>query len=65
MKTAADIEKFERFRNALREPVFQRMLVRARRQQGDMAWTPKGFCEGWQFSRQVEMRLKRLYERGG
>ena len=65
MKTAADTEKVERFRNALREPVFQKMLARARRQRGDPAWTPKGFCQRWQFSREVEMRLKKLYERVG
>ena len=65
MKTAGDTEKVERFRNALREPVFQKMLARARRQRGDMAWIPNGFCERWQFSREVEMRLKRLYERVG
>jgi len=65
MKTAADAETFERFRYALREPVFQTMLARARRQHGDAAWTPKDFCERWQFSREVEMRLKRLYERVG
>jgi|GEM_PF-1547381 hypothetical protein len=65
MKTAADTEKVERFRNALREPVFQKMLARARRQRGDVAWTPKGFCERWQFSREVETRLKKLYERVG
>ena len=65
MKTAADAETFERFRYALREPVFQTMLARARRQHGDAAWTPKDFCERWQFSREVEMRLKKLYERVG
>ena len=65
MKTAADAETFERFRYALREPVFQKMLARARRQYGDAAWTPKTFCERWQFSREVEMRLKRLHERVG
>ena len=65
MKTAADSEKVERFRNALREPVFQKMLARARRQRGHAAWTPKDFCERWQFSREVEMRLRRLYERVG
>jgi hypothetical protein len=65
MKTAADTEKFERFHNALREPVLQRMLTRARRQRGDAAWIPNGFGKRWQFSRQVEVRLKRLYERVG
>ena len=65
MKTAADTEKVERFRNALREAVFQKMLARARRQRGDIAWIPNGFCERWQFGREVEMRLKRLYERVG
>ena len=65
MKTAADTEKVERFRNALREPVFQKMLARVRRQRGDAAWTPKDFCERWQFSREVEIQLKRLYERIG
>ena len=65
MKTAADTEKIERFRNALREPVFQKMLTRARRQRRDAAWIPKDFCERWHFSREVEMRLKRLYERLG
>ena len=34
MKTAADTEKVERFRMVLREPVFQKMLARARRQRG-------------------------------
>jgi len=65
MKTAADTEKVERFRNALRQPVFQKMLTRARRQYGDMAWTPKDFCERWQFSREVEIQLNKLYERVG
>ena len=65
MKTAADTEKVERFRMALRQPVFQKMLARARRQRRDAAWTPKGFCERWQFSREVEIRLKKLYERVG
>jgi hypothetical protein len=65
MKTAADAEKVERFCNALREPVFQKMLARVRRQRGDAAWTPKDFCERWQFSREVEIQLKRLYERIG
>ncbi len=65
MKTAADAETFERFRYARRQPVFQKMLARARRQRGDAAWTPKDFCERWQFSREVEMRLRRLYERVG
>ncbi len=65
MKTAADAETFERFRYARRQPVFQKMLTRARRQHGDAAWTPKDFCERWQFSREVEMRLRRLYERIG
>jgi hypothetical protein len=65
MKTAADTEKVERFCSALREPVFQKLLTRARRQRGDTAWTPKGFCERWQFSNEVEMRLRRLYERVG
>ena len=41
MKTAADTEKVKRFRNALREPIFQKMLTRARRQRRDMAWTSK------------------------
>ena len=62
MKTAAETERVERFRNTLREPVFQKMLTRARRQRGDAAWEPKGFCERWQFSNEVEMRLKRLYD---
>jgi len=35
MKTPADTEKVEKFRNALREPVFQKMLARARRQRLD------------------------------
>jgi hypothetical protein len=65
MKTAADTETVERFRDALRELIFQKMLARARRQRGDPAWTPKDFCERWQFSRQVEIQLKRLYERVG
>jgi len=65
MKTAADTEKVEKFRDALRERVFHKMLARARRQRGDAAWKPKDFCERWQFSREVEMRLKRLYERVG
>jgi hypothetical protein len=65
MKTAAETEKVERFRNELREPVFQKMLTRARRQRGDAAWKPKDFCERWQLSNEVEMRLKRLYERVG
>ena len=65
MKTAADTEKVKRFRMALRQPVFQKMLARARRQRGDLAWTPNGFGERWQFSRQVEMRLRKLYERVG
>ena len=64
MKTAADTEKVKRFRMALRQPVFQ-PLARARRQRGDSAWTPNGFGERWQFSRQVEMRLRKLYERVG
>ncbi len=63
MKAAADIEKVEKFRDALREPVFQKLLARARRQYGDAAWTPKDFCERWQLSNEVEMRLKRLHER--
>ena len=65
MKTAADTEKVKRFRMVLREPVFQKMLARARRQWGDPAWTPNGFGERWQFSREVEIRLKKLYERVG
>jgi hypothetical protein len=65
MKAAADIEKVEKFRVALRESVFQKMLTRARRQRGDATWTPKDFCERWQFSREVEMRLRRLYKRVG
>ncbi len=58
---------------AVRDPYYRPICQRfrderstgARRQRRDAAWTPKDFCERWQFSREVEMRLKRLYERVG